>query len=122
MSKKLIGLLGLITIVSLFSAPIVVAAADDITISEQFPGDYSSDDALEILPRILSYVYGTFLVIVVLMIIVAGYMFVTAGGSPEKVTTARNVLMYSLIGLAIAVVARGLIALVAKFLDTTITI
>jgi len=121
MSKKLIGLLGLITIVSLFSAPIVVAAAD-ITISEQFPGDYTSEKALKILPTILSYVYGTFLVIVVLMIIVAGYMFVTAGGSPEKVTTARNVLMYSLIGLAIAVVARGLIALVAKFLDTDITI
>jgi type IV secretory pathway VirB2 component (pilin) len=122
MSKKLIGLLGLITIVSLFSAPIVVAAADEITISEQFPGDYTSAKALKILPTILSYVYGTFLVIVVLMIIVAGYMFVTGGGNPETIGKARNMLMYALVGLAVAVVARGLIALVAKFLDTSIEI
>jgi len=121
MSKKLIGLLGLITIVSLFSAPIVVAAAD-ITISEQFPGDYTSEKALKILPTILSYVYGTFLVIVVLMIIVAGYMFVTGGGNPDTIGKARNMLMYALVGLAVAVVARGLIALVAKFLDTSIEI
>ena len=49
-------------------------------------------------------------------------MFVTAGGSPEKVTTARNVLMYALIGLAVAVLAKGLIALVAKLAGTDIAV
>jgi len=129
MNKKIIGLLSLILIGGLFLAPVVSAATTTDTplkkdgkIGQQYPQDYTSDQALQILPRLVGYVYGFFLVIVVLMIIISGYMFVTAGGSPEKVTTARNVLMYALIGLAVAVLAKGLIALVAKLAGTDIAV
>ena len=128
MNKKIIGLLSLILIGGLFLAPVVLATSTDSGLSkdgkigQQYPQDYTSDQALQILPRLVGYVYGFFLVIVVLMIIISGYMFVTAGGSPEKVTTARNVLMYALIGLAVAVLAKGLIALVAKLAGTDIAV
>ena len=129
MNKKIIGLLSLILIGGLFLAPVVSAATTTDTplkeggaIGQKFPDEYTADDALKILPTVVGYVYGFFLVIVVLMIIISGYMFVTAGGSPEKVTTARNVLMYALIGLAVAVLAKRLIALVAKLAGTDIAV
>ncbi len=102
MSKKLIGLLGVASI----AVPFIALAQTGL------PPTYSASDAIAILPRIVSYVWGFFLAVVVLCIIIAGYLFVTGGGSPETVTKARTWLMYALVGLAIGVAARGIIALV----------
>jgi hypothetical protein len=140
MNKKIIGLLSLILIGGLFLAPVVLAAetagsgtstgntdtapaaGGDIVVTPQAPPVYDADKALKILPTVINYIFGFLLVIVVVMILIAGYMFVTGGGNPETIGKARNMLMYALIGLAIAVVARGLISLVGKLLDSTITV
>lgn len=81
-------------------------------ITPEGPPDYGSQDVLDILDRVINYAFGILLVFVVLMIIISGWMFVTAGGNPERITSARKFLMFALIGLAIAVLAKGLVALV----------
>jgi hypothetical protein len=62
------------------------------------------------------YIFGFLIVVVVLMLMISAYMFVTAGGNPEQVTKAKNFLIYALIGLAVAVLARGLVGLVLTML------
>lgn len=37
-----------------------------------------------------------------LMIIVSGFVFITAAGNPVKIQTAKNILLYTVIGFAIA--------------------
>jgi hypothetical protein len=44
---------------------------------------------------------------------------VTASGDPGKIETARAIIMYALIALAIGVVAYGLVALVYSYLTRT---
>lgn len=51
-------------------------------------------------------------VIVPLVIIIAGYFFVTAGGDPQKVSQAKNMIIYALIGLVIILMAKGIITFV----------
>ena len=46
----------------------------------------------------------------VLMGLYAGILFITAGGNAESVTKARNILLYSIVGIAVAVLAFGLVA------------
>jgi len=121
MSKKIIGLLSLVAVLGIVLAPTFVLA-QDISIEPQAPPAYNAEDVMGILPRIINYVFGFLIAVVVLMIIIAGYVFVTAGGSPEKVAGARNWLMYALIGLAIAVLARGLVALVQLIVGQPSTI
>ena len=46
----------------------------------------------------------------VVMGMYAGILFITAGGDAAKVSTARNILLYSIIGIAVSVLAFGLVA------------
>ncbi|MEA3452744.1 MAG: hypothetical protein U9Q96_00130 [Patescibacteria group bacterium] len=115
MSKKLIGVLGLVFIVGLSVAPVVPALAD-WTVDSKEPVDYKASEAMAILPKAINWLFGFLIVVVSLMIIVSGYMFVTGGGKPDTIATARNLLMYALIGLAVAVLARGLVAIVLMIL------
>jgi hypothetical protein len=48
----------------------------------------------------------------VIMIIYAGFKYITSGGSNENTNSARNILMYAVIGLVIAVIAQLIVHLV----------
>ncbi len=121
MSKKLFGVISLLTVLGLAAAPTAfVLAADDITWSPQPPPDYDYDDFLDAVARVVNYLFGGVLVICVIFILLAAYIFITAGGSPEKVTLARQYLIYALIGLAVAVIVRGIINFMAHILGATI--
>ena len=111
MNKKIIGLVSLIAVMGLILAPALALARPTVTLSPSAtaPPALNVD---EIISNIISYMYGFIIVVVVLMAMISAYMFVTAGGNPEQVTKARNWLMYALIGLAIAVLARGIVTLV----------
>jgi hypothetical protein len=55
---------------------------------------------------ILSYLAG---IIAVIMIIVAGFRYITSGGDSAKVGGAKTALAYALVGVAIAVLAQVLV-------------
>ena len=67
---------------------------------------------LDLLNQILSWIWMAFLTIAVVFLLIAGFTFLTASGDADKVGKARKMLMYSLIGIAVAVGSRGLIALI----------
>lgn len=48
----------------------------------------------------------------VIMIMISGFVFVTSGGSPERTTSARRRLIYSVIGLAVVALSWVIITLV----------
>ncbi|HZP55289.1 MAG TPA: pilin [Candidatus Saccharimonadales bacterium] len=62
---------------------------------------------LDILLRLAGFV-------AVIAIIISGIMYITATGSPEKAAAARKRLYNSLIGLAIAFVAAGVVAFIGN--------
>jgi len=47
----------------------------------------------------------------VVMGLYAGILFITAGGDSAKVVTARNILLYAIIGIAVAILAFSLVAI-----------
>lgn len=64
------------------------------------------------LQNLVQIVLGIFAVVAVLIIVIAGLNFVTAGGDSAKVAKARGAILYALIGLAVAVTAEAIVALV----------
>jgi len=64
------------------------------------------------LVNIINYAFGFLIAVSVLMFIIAAFLFVTGGGNPEQIKSARRWLIYAAIGLAVAVISRGLVALV----------
>jgi hypothetical protein len=71
-------------------------------------------DIMTVLDRIVDWLFAILLVIAAIFIIVAGYYFVTAAGSPEQVSKARAFVLYALIGVLVAFAAKGLINLVGR--------
>ncbi|MGC8651169.1 MAG: pilin [Minisyncoccia bacterium] len=71
----------------------------------------------DILDRALSWFFGIALIIASIMLVYAGFTYVTASGNNEKVQTATKTLIYALIGVAIALLAKGLPMLVQDFLQ-----
>ena len=67
--------------------------------------------------NILSIVVG---VIAVIMIIFAGAKYITSGGDTQKVTSAKNALIYAIIGLVIVALAQVIVHFVlSKTKDAT---
>jgi len=54
------------------------------------------------------------LVIGVIMIIVGGVMYITAGGSTDKAKTASKLIAYAAIGIAVVALAWGIVKVVAS--------
>jgi len=67
-------------------------------------------DPEEMINTIANIAFGIIVIVAVAMIIFAAFQFITAGGDATKVQTGRNVLLYAIIGLVIAIAARGLVA------------
>ena len=119
MNKKIIGLLGLFVMFSLFLSPFAILSAATAPTNIALTPTRTTPPNLEpmkVFAKVITWVFGILLVLVVIMVLVAGYMFVTGGGNPEQVGKARTILMYALVGLAVAVLARGIVAFVLKIL------
>ena len=65
----------------------------------------------ELLDAIIVFIFYLAVPIAVIMIIIAGFYFVTAAGEPNKITTAKQIILYTLIGLLIILCSTGLIKL-----------
>ena len=64
--------------------------------------------------NIISLVVG---VVAVIMIIVGGFRYITSGGNQERVKSAKNTIIYALIGLVIVALAQ----IIVKFVLTQAT-
>lgn len=76
-------------------------------------GDTGSDcsgsgvtDFISKVVSILSYVVG---VAAIIVIILSGLRYITAAGDSAKITSAKNTLIYALIGIAVAALAQFLV-------------
>lgn len=79
-------------------------------------GPITADNVAEILEKIIDALLIIVTPIAIIMTIWAGFLFMTAGGSEEKVKTARHTLLYVVIGVAILILSRGAVSLVESIL------
>ena len=57
--------------------------------------------------------------VVVIMILWAGYQFIVSGGSPDKVTKARQTILWTVVGYGILLLASGITAIIQELLLTS---
>ncbi|MBI2625401.1 MAG: hypothetical protein HYW70_03690 [Candidatus Nealsonbacteria bacterium] len=71
-------------------------------------------DVVASLTNITNWAFTLLLSVAGLFILFAAFNFVTAQGDPEKVKSARDFVLYALIGVIVALLSKGLISLVQK--------
>ncbi len=65
----------------------------------------SVKDVQDTLSSIVNKMFGLILVLGVLVIIWSAFSFLTSGGDQEKVETAKKILLYAVIAVAISILA-----------------
>ena len=66
----------------------------------------------ECIEKIIGFIFWVAMAIVPIIIIIAGFLFLTSGGDPEKVRTAKGIILWAVIGLFIILLAKGIISLI----------
>lgn len=59
----------------------------------------------------LQIIFGIAAALAVLMIVLAGFRFITAQGNPQETGKAKATIIYALVGLLVAMTAQGIVVL-----------
>ncbi|HOX30242.1 MAG TPA: pilin, partial [Candidatus Paceibacterota bacterium] len=104
MKKILISIMVLFSFLGLAFVPVAVNAAltpppaeDDVT-KDTAPPTNSVEEAIN---NIMNWFFVIVLIVAVMFLLWAGFLFITAGGDPDKVNTARQNVMYAMVGVAV---------------------
>ena len=84
--------------------PVMVLAQGDTPAA-----DWDSGAVVDTIEAIVDWLFYILIFAAVVVIILAAYTFLTAGGDPDKVKKARDYILYALIALVVAFLARALV-------------
>jgi purine-cytosine permease-like protein len=90
---------------------ICISFAPETILGVDFPNPLRYNTFQELLNAIINFIFTLSLWIAPIMFIMAGFYYMTAQGEPEKVKKAKDIILYTAIGLAVVFSAKGLVAL-----------
>lgn len=102
-----LGLLLLLPAAGLFNANIQFAHADELETSDFFDEDFTDNTGLgqsdlkSTIGNLINVFLGFLGIIAVLIVLMGGFKWMTAGGNDDKVSEAKRLLIAGVIGLAI---------------------
>lgn len=92
---------------SLLILPVVVLAA---SIPPQPSGNITT--LAELYGKIATFMWQAFAIVAIIMFIIAGILFLVAGGDPDRVKTARNAFLWGAVGVVAAILAFSAVILI----------
>ncbi len=105
--KKVI--LSVLAISMLIAAPVFAYTVQEIPSG-------TGVDIWDLLIKALNWFFNITIIIAAIFLVFAGWQYVTAGGDEDKMKNGLNTLIRALIGVAIALLAKGLIYIVSTFI------
>ena len=73
-----------------------------------------------LIDNLITFIFWIALALFPLMIVIAGIYFVTAAGNPEQIEKAKSIILYTLIGFIVILVAKGFIELLKQVLEVKV--
>ncbi|MEK7510323.1 MAG: hypothetical protein AAB567_02045 [Patescibacteria group bacterium] len=84
-----------------------------------FANPLKTKSLIELIDNLLNFLFTLALIGAPILLVIAGVMFMTAAGNPSRISTARNMLMWTIIGFGVILLSRGLIILLQGILGVT---
>ncbi len=70
----------------------------------------------DLIDGIINFIFTIALAITPIMVIAGGFMFITGGGDPAKITQGKQLLLWTVVGLIVILLAKGLVAVLRSVL------
>jgi len=90
----------------------LIPAADTSMVGSIGANRFATGNVEAMLNTVANYTVGVLVMVAIFYILWAGYTFVTSSGETDKVNAARQRIMYAAIGIVVALLAKGIVALV----------
>ena len=81
-----------------------------------FESPFKAKSFEELIDAIINFIFWVAIAIVPIMIVVAAFYFLTSAGDPEKTRTAKRIIFYTIIGLIIIFLAKGIPGIIRQLL------
>lgn len=106
--NKLLSILAILFVLAL-AAPFI---------SAQTPLDSPRTDInpVAVLNNVADLLINIATPIAIIMVVVAGFYFMTAQGEPGKIELAKKMLLWTLIGMAVVLMAKGVVTFLKSFI------
>lgn len=79
-------------------------------------GPQSGEQLMEIIDTITNWIFAGFVALAVIMALLAAFQFVREGGNPEKISEARQKLIWAAVGIGVALMAKGFVPVIQSIL------
>lgn len=83
----------------------------------EIPNPVGATTFAGLIGQIVDFLILVIIPIATIMILYAGLLFMTSGGSVEKVQKAKQTLTWAVVGIAILLISRGITSIIASFLE-----
>jgi len=106
----------LVSILLSLTLPIIVLA-------DCPPGSVCIDNPLQaesfqaIVDNIINFIFKIAIVLSPIMVIIGGFLLITAGGNAEQITRAKNLLLWTAIGFMVVLLSKGILAIINQILE-----
>ncbi len=115
-NKKILGIIALAAI----TVPMLVAAQNPPILPEPTITTYGG--VINVIKTATNWLFGILLVVAVIFLIYAAFLYLTSGGDEEKTKKARSYIIYAVIALAVGILAQSIVALVGNFLGSPVPV
>ncbi len=109
--------LGLVLFSMLFTPMLAVNATTTPDASDDLRTLPEDADLIGILRLIANWLFTILMALAAISIVAAAFVFISSGGDSEKLNTARNWVIYALIGVLVALLAQVLVNFIDNMVD-----
>lgn len=113
MAKKIKLALVALTVMAL---PIAALAVNNAGIPNTSGG--GAMDLNTLVNTVLGKIWVLFVGLAVVMFLYAGVLFLTAGGAPEKIATARQAFLWGVVGIVVGIISYSIILIVGSLIGS----
>ncbi len=75
------------------------------------------DNFTDLAYAIIKFIFNIALAVVPIMFIIAGLFFITAAGDPEKIKKAKDMVLWTIIGFMVILMATGIIQAIQEIFE-----
>ena len=109
--RKLLTILILLAL----ALPVIVSADEIIRIENPL----TATSFEMIIDNVIDFVFKIAIILAPLMVIVGGFLLVTAGGNLNQVGRAKSLLLWTAIGFLVVLLSKGILAIINQILGVT---
>ena len=79
----------------------------------------SPEKIVGVLGTVAAWLFTILMALAVLMVVYAAFLYLTAAGNPDRLTSAKKTLIYAIVAIVVALVAGGIPLLIESILTST---